>query len=75
LLFHYVFKVILFFQPIRFQASLTQLETIGLVLRKEKTVEDINQAVKRGLKCGHGKVEFELSGIAVQLQAVLKEKR
>lgn len=57
------------------KASLVQLETIGLVLRKGKTVEDIDRAVKRGLKGGHGKLESELSGIAVQLQAVLKEKR
>lgn len=44
----------------------------GLVLRKNKTVEDVKEAVRRGKNAGMGKTEFELSMIEVYLKQVLK---
>lgn len=49
----------------------------GWELRKGKTTEDINKAVRKGLnpKNSFGKFEFEVNMIAVYLKDVLKKKR
>lgn len=43
-----------------------------LTLRKGKTVEDIREAARKGMRAGRGKVEFELSMVEVYLKTVLK---
>jgi len=48
------------------------LKARSLDYRKGKSFEDFAAAVRRGLKQGRGKVEFELSMISVQLRSVLR---
>lgn len=45
----------------------------GLVLRKNKTISDINNALIKAKKNGLGKVEFEVSMLEIYLKDVLKK--
>jgi hypothetical protein len=47
----------------------------GWELRKGKVTEDINKAVRRGIKMGNGKFEYQVDFISVYLKDVLKKKR
>ena len=46
----------------------------GMEFRKNKTLSDIHEAFRKGLKDGMGKTEFELGMIEVHLTKVLKLK-
>lgn len=43
--------------------------------RKGKSFEDVNKAIKKGIKLGMGKTEREISGIALYLKDVFKKVR
>jgi hypothetical protein len=47
----------------------------GVEFRKGKTVKDINNAIRKGIKNGMSKTEIELDMIALYLQYVFKKKR
>ncbi|MNV47474.1 hypothetical protein D3C71_1393440 [compost metagenome] len=47
----------------------------GWELRKGKTTEDINKALKKGVKAGDFKTEREIEWVALYLQDVLKKKK
>lgn len=44
----------------------------GFAYRKGKTVTHLKDAVRKGMKEGRGKVEFEISFIALYLEKVLR---
>lgn len=44
-------------------------------LRKGKTTEDFKAAIKRGIKQGHAKTEYEINMVEVHLASVIKKKR
>lgn len=50
------------------------LKKYGAVYRKGKGLEDIKHAVRKGLKNGMGKTEFELGMIESYLKDVFKKK-
>lgn len=41
--------------------------------RKDKTVEDVTEAIKKGVKMGHGKTEREIECSAMYLESVFKK--
>lgn len=41
--------------------------------RKNKSFEDVNKAIKKGLKFGMGKTEREISGVELYLKDVFKK--
>lgn len=41
--------------------------------RKNKNFEDVNKAIKKGLKLGMGKTEREISGVELYLKDVFKK--
>ena len=51
------------------------LNILGLEYRKNKTIEDLREAVKKGVCAGNAKTEHELSMIELYLCYVLKLKR
>lgn len=44
----------------------------GFEYRRNKTLSHLKEAVARGIKNGRGKIEFEISAMAVQLEKVLR---
>ena len=51
------------------------LDKHGLVFRKNKTIIDLKNAVSKAIADGNGKVENELSWVALRIQDVLKENK
>ena len=46
---------------------------LGIAFRKDKTVADINAAIKKSLKRGYGKTERELEWIEIYIKDVFKK--
>lgn len=51
-----------------------ELTKLDLEFRKDKTIEDVRNAVKKGVRAGAGKTEHEISMSELYLCSVLKLK-
>ena len=49
-----------------------QIKHVGVVYRKDKSIQHINDAIRLGYKQGMGKTEFEISMVAINLTKVFK---
>jgi hypothetical protein len=54
-------------------SSLAQIQAQGWVLRKGKTVADINASIQKAKKDGMAKTEYELNMLELHLKSVLKK--
>jgi lipoate-protein ligase A len=52
-----------------------KMEELNIEFRKNKTVEDVIKAVRKGLKQGMGRVEHEISMSELYLADVFKMKK
>ena len=54
------------------EAIITDLK---LYYRKDKSIVDVKEALRKGLKSGKGKREYEVEFVSVYLQKVLKRNK
>ena len=65
----------LMFGGIKNHQELLEMIKCHWEFRKGKTVEDVTEAIQKGLKMGHGKTEREIECIAMYLESVFKKVR
>ncbi len=55
--------------------NIAGIEKEGYTLRKNKTISDVNNAIRKSKKNGMGKTEYELDMLELYLNDVLKKKK